>query len=269
MKTKIETMNEIAALARLADADIDVSDISEIADWSRAETGIFFHGEDISGQKKIISEGVATAIPDAFLEFSGMPHEDLLEYCIRGTDKAWLEFEQRFQPLILRTMARVAKQAGIFSQHLIEDLAQGAFVMLRSNEYGILRRFHSTHKFSFYEFLQSFAVNYFLFAQSRKRKDNDDIVAVAQKLKEIEKEKADQQINAALQGIASAKELAIFWLYYRRGLSAAQIASLPNINLGVKGVESVLHRLTQVVRSALEARNESGLLPTRKEFLNS
>jgi RNA polymerase sigma-70 factor (ECF subfamily) len=265
MKTKIETMNsEIAALAKLADADIDVSDISEIADWSRAETGIFFHGEDISGQKKIISEGDATAIPDALLEFIGMTHEDLLEHCIRGTDKAWLEFERRFQPLIVHTVAILAKRWGDFSQDLIEDLAQEVFMKLRSNENAILRSFRSTHELSFYKFLKTVAAtsvsDHFRSTQLQQTKDNDDLVAAAQD---------PNKIHAALRGFASAKESVIFWLYYGKGLSAAQIASLPDMNLTVKGVESVVWRLTNAVRSALEIRDESGILPTTNKFLNS
>src|SRR5437667_159549 len=42
----------------------------------------------------------------------------------------------------------------------------------------------------------------------------------------------------------------IFWLYYRSGLSASAIASIPNIGLTTKGVESALLRLTRLVRIA-------------------
>jgi DNA-directed RNA polymerase specialized sigma24 family protein len=43
----------------------------------------------------------------------------------------------------------------------------------------------------------------------------------------------------------------IFWLYYKRGLTTKEIAGLPFINLSVKGVESTLHRLVQLLRSQL------------------
>jgi RNA polymerase sigma-70 factor (ECF subfamily) len=64
-----------------------------------------------------------------------------------------------------------------------------------------------------------------------------------------------QEIDLHLARSISAEELPrsrlIFWLYYRSGLSASAIASLPSIGLTTKGVESALLRLTRLVRTAL------------------
>ena len=43
----------------------------------------------------------------------------------------------------------------------------------------------------------------------------------------------------------------IFWLYYREGLTSKAIASIPAMELTAKGVDSVLHRVAQLVRKEL------------------
>jgi RNA polymerase sigma-70 factor (ECF subfamily) len=41
----------------------------------------------------------------------------------------------------------------------------------------------------------------------------------------------------------------IFLLYYRQGLTASEIAALPALGLTTKGVESIIARLTHMIRS--------------------
>ena len=50
----------------------------------------------------------------------------------------------------------------------------------------------------------------------------------------------------------SERDRQIFWLYYRQGMSAKEIAALASLNLSIKGVESVIVRLNQMIRSAFE-----------------
>jgi hypothetical protein len=45
----------------------------------------------------------------------------------------------------------------------------------------------------------------------------------------------------------------IFWLYFRQGLSTREIASLPGIGLGAKGVGSVIERLKRSIREQILA----------------
>jgi RNA polymerase sigma-70 factor (ECF subfamily) len=65
------------------------------------------------------------------------------------------------------------------------------------------------------------------------------------------------QIERCLAKLVSepnfARDHAIFWLYYRQGLTAKAISQLPDITLGVKGVESTLLRLTRFVKACLTA----------------
>ena len=43
----------------------------------------------------------------------------------------------------------------------------------------------------------------------------------------------------------------IFWLYFRQGMSTKEIASLPTIGLGAKGVGSVIERLKRGIREQI------------------
>jgi RNA polymerase sigma-70 factor (ECF subfamily) len=52
------------------------------------------------------------------------------------------------------------------------------------------------------------------------------------------------------------RDRAIFWLYYRTGLTAKAIAALPGVKLSAKGVESTLLRLTRQIRVALTQKGE-------------
>ena len=50
----------------------------------------------------------------------------------------------------------------------------------------------------------------------------------------------------------------IFWLYFRQGMSTKEIASLPTIRLGAKGVGSVIERLKHCIREQiLGSRSDS------------
>ena len=72
------------------------------------------------------------------------------------------------------------------------------------------------------------------------------------------------QIDRKLVGALAPGEIRrarlVFWLYYRTGLTANAIASLPSVGLTTKGVESLLFRLTRLVRdrvSEIATRNSS------------
>jgi hypothetical protein len=66
-----------------------------------------------------------------------------------------------------------------------------------------------------------------------------------------------QQVDGLLSRLAEGRHLErdrrVFWLYYRVGLTANAIASLPAIGLSTKGVESTILRLTRLLRHELAA----------------
>jgi RNA polymerase sigma-70 factor (ECF subfamily) len=58
-----------------------------------------------------------------------------------------------------------------------------------------------------------------------------------------------EQIDCRLSATESKRDRTIFWLYYRQGFSAREIAELPGLGLTQKGVESCIHRLTNMLRA--------------------
>ena len=47
------------------------------------------------------------------------------------------------------------------------------------------------------------------------------------------------------------RDRTVFWLYYKHGFTAKAIAALPAVGLTVKGVETVIFRLTKAIRKSL------------------
>ena len=68
----------------------------------------------------------------------------------------------------------------------------------------------------------------------------------------MEQEILLRQIDSCLQsygeGPIQERDRTVFWLYYRQGLTAKEIAALPSTGLTVKGVESAILRLKSLVR---------------------
>lgn len=59
------------------------------------------------------------------------------------------------------------------------------------------------------------------------------------------------QLETLLDG--SKRDRTVFWLYYRQGFTAKEIAAVPALGLTNKGVESLIHRMTAVLRQRMEA----------------
>jgi RNA polymerase sigma-70 factor (ECF subfamily) len=63
-----------------------------------------------------------------------------------------------------------------------------------------------------------------------------------------------EEIDRALKALSHLpnfeRDYSIFWLYYRNGLTAKAISSLPDVKLTVKSVESILYRWTRYIRGA-------------------
>lgn len=58
------------------------------------------------------------------------------------------------------------------------------------------------------------------------------------------------QVKRLLGG--SQRDQTVFWLYYRQGFTAKEIASIPALGLTNKGVESLLYRMTASLRAKLD-----------------
>jgi len=185
---------------------------------------------------------------------------------------AWEEFVRRFHPLIAGVAIRVARRYGENSPQLTDELVQETFLKVCSNDAALLQSFRFEHSEAFHGFLKVLTANlvhdYFKSRKSKKRggplQTNVPIEADTplpdpesskDSVPKIERNVLVREIDDCLRSVASgetaARDRRIFWLYYRAGLPAATIATIPRIGLTTKGVESTLLRLTRDIRSRL------------------
>jgi RNA polymerase sigma-70 factor, ECF subfamily len=197
--------------------------------------------------------------------------EDLVLACLQtGDESAWAEFVRRFHPLIARVVMRVARQWGEVSPQIIDDLIQDTYLKLCADRNTFSQRFRPAHRDAVFGYIKVITVNlvhdHFKASRSQKRDSaltaSIDAVpghslgplAVSSRVA-LERTVLIQQVDSCLRTIAPGskgqRDRRIFWLYYRVGLPASEIAALPTIGLSTKGVESTLLRLNRQIRERL------------------
>ena len=208
------------------------------------------------------------------VDYASLQPEHLIRICVqRGPADAWGEFIRRFNPLITRVVARTACRWNEASKSILEDLVQETYLKLCSEDCRLLRTFESRQSEAFYGYLKVVTSNvvhdHFKAMHAVKRGAGEiieDIDAVGSNAQSVPKaspsdqtsverqilmQEIDQQLYKCVPEESLQRSRLIFWLYYRSGLSAGAIASIPSIGLTTKGVESALLRLTRLVRTAL------------------
>jgi RNA polymerase sigma-70 factor (ECF subfamily) len=212
------------------------------------------------------------------VDYSALSPERLVLICSETKDEsAWAEFIRRFQPLIARVVLRVAREWGEGSTQLVDDLVQETYLKLCADRSQALRSFKPLHPDAIYAFIKVLTANlvhdHFRVSRSQKRGGAVSTISIeAQGTPELsesfvnksilERNVLLQQIDACLrtivQGPNADRDRKVFWLYYRGGLTSRAIASLANLGLGEKGVESIILRLTRQIRERLaQAPTES------------
>jgi len=203
---------------------------------------------------------------------SKLSPQDLLRLCLQSQDQSlWLEFVHRFQPLIGGVVVKSIRRWTTPIPNLVDDLIQETYLKLCANDFRALRQFDCQHDNALFGFLKVVASNvvhdHFRGSYSLKRgsgKQEDDMekagattAASADFAATAERKILMAEIGRCLESHAgetnSARDQAIFWLYYRQGLTAKAISELPGIELTVKGVESTLLRLTRLLREKMNA----------------
>ncbi len=217
------------------------------------------------------------------MDYAALSAERLILACTQtGDAAAWEEFVRRFHRLIATVALRVARRWGDFSPQAVDDLIQETYLKLCAGNFRILRSFKSQHPDAFYGYLKVVTANlvhdHCKTAHSLKRGSGTVEVAADPQItseagataKSSERGILLQQIDAHLGRLAVGQNLErdrrVFWLYYRVGLTANAIASLPAIGLSTKGVESTILRLTRLLRQELAAdRSRPGPCTTKDE----
>ncbi len=202
-----------------------------------------------------------------------MPMPELVRLCADSDDPAvWEEFIRRFHSLIAVTVLRICRQWREYSSQAADDLVQEVYVKLCANNRRLLRDFQPEHPESFCGYLKALTANHvhdhFKALYSVKRgsgKSAESLDAMAA-LGEDQSARADRKLllgeieSCVLQvapGNAGKRDRMIFWLYYRHGLTAQEIASISAIDLSTKGVESVILRLVRQVQLVVVGKRAS------------
>jgi RNA polymerase sigma-70 factor, ECF subfamily len=195
------------------------------------------------------------------MDYQKLTIEQLVEECAkRPTPEAWEEFIRRFHRLIAATVMRTLHLYGSSDPDLIEDLVQDVYLKLCADDRAVLKRFKPLHENAFLGYLKTMTANLVLdyirkhFPEHDKTEPLDDGHPQADQ-ESLEREIFFNKIDAILRkrgnGPQEQKERAIFWLYFRQGVTAKEIASIPGMKLTVKGVESCIFRLIVYIRKEL------------------
>src|SRR5437879_5425571 len=203
--------------------------------------------------------------------YSSLSLKDVVCLCAGPCDdEAWEEFVFRVGRPISLTIMRTASLWREPSQSLVEDLIQVTYLKLWEGGCRLLRDFAIQRPEAILGYLKKIAANathdYFKHGHSQSSGGDEPHVSTSDVDPEAGKEvhgsqgkiafgiflnEIDEYLRRCLTGPDQERDRTIFWLYFRQGMSAKEIASLPTIGLGAKGVGSVIERLKQSVREQI------------------
>ena len=191
-----------------------------------------------------------------------------------GKTVAWDSFLARFHELIVNTVVRTAAPSGGPNRAMVDDLVQDIYLKLCANNFQILQRVRSDHPNGVYALVRAVAYSTTIdYLRSLRNPLNDSNKAVSldslqhdlaldpqpteSKLhRQMLFDRIDQVLPEACPPDSLERDRTAFWLYYRQGYTAGEIAALPAMKLTVKGVESLLYRLTSAVRARLNPKEK-------------
>jgi len=193
-----------------------------------------------------------------------------------GDDEAWEEFVSRVRKPISLIIVRTASRWGEPSRSLVEDLIQVTYLKLWEGGCRLLRDFAIQRPEAILGYLKKTAANathdYFKHGHSQSSGGDERHVSTSDVDPEAGREahgseekiafevflnEIDEYLKRCLIGPDQERDRMIFWLYFRQGMSTKEIASLPTIGLGTKGVGSVIERLKHSIREQILGRSDS------------
>ncbi len=205
--------------------------------------------------------------------YASLSLKDVVGLCAGPRDdEAWIEFVTRVSKPLSLTILRIASMWGNPSRAIVEDLTQAIYLKLWQGGLTLLREFAIERPEAVLGYLKRIAANathdYFKHCRSQSSGGENwhvstiDIdpeaghgahggpenLALGIFLREI-----DEHLTRCLTGPDQERDRMIFWLYFRQGMSTREIASLPGIGLGTKGVGSVIERLKRAIREQIVA----------------
>jgi len=196
-----------------------------------------------------------------------------------GKSDAWDNFLARFHELIVATVVRTAFASALPGRTDVEDLVQEIYLKLCANDFQILRRVRSDHPNGVYGLVRAVAHSTTIdYLRTLRNPTNDSrktvsLEALTHDLAldrptegELHRRMLFERLDVMLGDICPPdtviRDRNAFWLYYRQGFTAKEIAAMPAMGLTVKGVESLLFRITVALRTQLTADAQKGFPPS-------
>jgi RNA polymerase sigma-70 factor (ECF subfamily) len=203
--------------------------------------------------------------------YSSMSLKDVVCLCAGPRDdEAWEEFLSRVGKPIRLVVTRTASLWGERSRSVVEDLIQITYLKLWEGGRVLLKEFAVQRPEAIVGYLKRTAANtthdYFKHGHSQlsggdvPHLSTSDLDPEAGEGVDGSQEKIawhiflneiDEHLKRCLSGPDQERDRMIFWLYFRQGMSTKEIASLPTIGLGAKGVGSVIERLKHSIRDQI------------------
>jgi hypothetical protein len=177
---------------------------------------------------------------------AGTTRTDVLDAVIR-----------RLQPLVAGVVGRTLRRHGVCDAELVKDLSQETFLKLLGDKFNLKERTRGRTEGEIFGLVKATTANLVLDAMRtfKPAVPIDDVVVVDDSNKKLETQVVVQEVDAILKGLLSppnvARDYRIFWFYHRDRMTAREITLIPGMDLTVKGVESVVFRLTAEVKAAI------------------
>ncbi len=194
--------------------------------------------------------------------------------CDTTNEAAWLEFYRRFTRDMTAVVATIAAAHNERSSPLYDEIVQEIYVRIFDDECRYLRLFRAETEKEALAQIRDLAAktarNFFRDAHRKKRSAGvaisaeeldflDNSLMRRSESKDIEQQILVQDLLKRLKctlrssRFASRDEL-IFRLRFQQGLTAKEIAAIPDVGLTVRGVEGSIRRLVSRLRALLETK---------------
>ncbi len=205
------------------------------------------------------------------MRYSSLSLKDLVCLCAGPRDdEAWEEFVSRVGRPISLTIMRMASRWEKPSRSVVEDLVQITYFKLWEDRCRLLCDFAIQHPEAILGYIKIMAANvthdYFKHIRSQSSggdkthsstsyvdpEAGNEVLGSEKRIAfEILLKEIDEHLKHCLTGPGQERDRTIFWLYFRQGMSTKEIASLPMIGLGAKGVGGVIERLKYCIREQI------------------
>lgn len=203
--------------------------------------------------------------------YSSLSLKDVVCLCAGPPDEeAWEEFVLRIGKPISLTIMRTASLWGEPSRSLVEDITQITYLKLWEDGCRLLRAFAIQHPGAILGYIKKTAANathdYFRHGHNKSSGGGESHVSTSDVDPQAGQEvhgsqekiafgvflnEIDDHLKHSLSGPEQERDRTIFWLYFRQGMSTKEIASIPSIGLGTKGVGSVIERVKHCLREQI------------------